>query len=68
MANTWLETKNSLYVLDGYWTDGYVVGIAGWTDVSTNSNTWLETKNSLYVDNNYFVDGYVVGVSGWVDV
>ena len=38
--NTWTDTDSGLYVLDGYWVDGYVVIGVTWTDVTVNSNTW----------------------------
>lgn len=39
-TNTWTDTNNSLYVLDGYWVNGYVDGVSAWIDVTVNSNTW----------------------------
>lgn len=40
-ANTW-EDRNLLYVLDGYWNDGYVVAREyQWEETSESSNTWV---------------------------
>lgn len=39
--NTWQE-KNTLYVLSGYWQDGYVVNTPNqWNEQSESSNTWV---------------------------
>jgi hypothetical protein len=39
--NTWLD-RSLLYVLAGYWQDGYVVDNENqWSEQSESSNTWV---------------------------
>lgn len=39
--NTWL-VKSTLYVLTGYWEEGYVVDSPNqWNNQSESSNTWV---------------------------
>lgn len=40
-TNTWSDIANQLYVLSGYWVDGYTVDNENqWTAVSQTSNSW----------------------------
>jgi hypothetical protein len=40
-SNTW-ENKNPLYVVEGYWQEGYVLDTENqWDDQEESSNTWV---------------------------
>lgn len=40
-SNTWDDAANPLYVVAGYWVDGYVEDNANqWTTSSFTSNSW----------------------------